>query len=107
VKPDVLSDGEIARALHSTPKTKLKFESVLTSQDEAAFRDEMKLELRAIAQAQRDADYEHEQNTIRGIFEETKGLFETIEAMYPELQQVYWESKGWQSLKGEYLKEAA
>ena len=31
--------------------------------------------------------------------QECKALLETIEAMYPELKQAYWEGKEWQDLK--------
>lgn len=36
--------------------------------------------------------------------EEVASLFSTIEAMYPELRQVYWKAQPWQSLKDEHLK---
>jgi len=48
----VLSDDEIAEVLRNTSGTKLKFESKLTNQDMAAFKDEMRLELSATKQAQ-------------------------------------------------------
>lgn len=35
--------------------------------------------------------------------QERKALLETIEDMYPELKQVYWEGKNWQALKREQL----
>ena len=52
----VLSDEAMAKTLHNVPGTKLKFESKLTDQDILAFKDELKIQLRAIAQEQlRDA----------------------------------------------------
>ena len=56
-----------------------------------------------IAKAQRDADVAYYEPIIQA---EIEGLFETIEAMYPELKQGYWENKNWQSLKDKWLKEA-
>jgi len=40
-----------------------------------------------------------------GMQQECKALLETIEAMYPELKQVYWEGKEWQALKVKFTKE--
>ncbi|MCK4414934.1 MAG: hypothetical protein KAY32_15475 [Candidatus Eisenbacteria sp.] len=50
----LLTPEEMAEVLHSTPKTKLKFESKLTAKDMVAFKDEMKIELRAVAAASTD-----------------------------------------------------
>lgn len=36
--------------------------------------------------------------------EKCQALLETIETMYPELRQGYWEGKRWQAFKGEVLK---
>lgn len=48
------NDEAIAKALHDVPGTKLKFESKLTDKDLTAFKDEMKIELRAIAREAED-----------------------------------------------------
>lgn len=84
-KPPVLSGEELIAVLekahHPSPME---------------FRDEPKI--RAIAQAQRDADLPY----IQQARQETAALFETIEAMYPELREVYWRGKDWQSLKSKY-----
>lgn len=50
----MLTDEEIAEKLHNTLGTKLKFESKLTDQDMIAFKDEMKIELHTIRDAQLD-----------------------------------------------------
>ena len=50
----LLTDEEIARAIHDAPATKLKLESILTDQDKAAIKDDMRLQLRAATQAQLD-----------------------------------------------------
>ena len=79
---------------------------------------------RAIAEAQRDTDVEHYEPLIEKLEGEVKAFSEladsyhkhlkqahqdtarefmkTIETMYPELRQVYWQGKGWQSLKEKY-----
>lgn len=36
--------------------------------------------------------------------ETARELMQTIEVMYPELKQVYWNGKDWQSLKAKYVK---
>jgi len=69
-----------------------------------------------VAEAQRDADYEHEQNTIREIFEEieetgvlrdhryvVEGTMRQEETHYPERCSLC----AYQSLKSKFLKEAA
>ena len=74
--------------------------------------------------SQRDADVEHYEPLIEKLEGEVKAFSEladsyhkhlkqahqdtarefmkTIETMYPELRQVYWQGKGWQSLKEKY-----
>ena len=64
-KPDVLSDEQIGRALtidfkETTGKDPKEYFSYVSEND------------RVIAQAQRDADYKHEQDTAREIFEESE-----------------------------------
>lgn len=65
---------------------------------------------------QRDADVEWYRDKIRkqdfiwqqqieqARQETANELMQTIETMYPELRQVYWEGKDWQSLKSKFLK---
>jgi len=60
---------------------------------------------RATAQAQRDTDYIHEQNTIREIFEEADKSCPHEHPLVPELPWVRRCSICWQSLKSKYLKE--
>lgn len=58
-----------------------------------------------IAEAQRDDTYQKMLDAFEPFIQQAKGeLLDTIEAMYPELRQVYWEGKDWQSLKSEYPK---
>ena len=59
-----LKPEEIAKVLANTLGTKLKFESRLTDQDRLAFKDEMRLELHAVINAQLQA--------IKKLFEEEK-----------------------------------
>jgi len=93
-KPDVLNDRALLVAYENAISPSKQWKGDLD-----------RVRRKAIAQAQRDADVAlYEPLIQQAKFEEIKGLFETIEAMYPELQQVYWKSKGWQSLKGEYAK---
>jgi len=58
-KPDVLSDRELLIASE---------EAISPSKQWSGDLDRVRR--KAVATAQRDADYEHEQNTIREIFEE-------------------------------------
>ena len=67
--------------------------------------------LESIAQAQRDDTWKKAQAIYFPIMNESiaqarqetaKELMKTIETMYPELRQVYWQGKGWQSLKEKY-----
>ena len=59
-----LTEEKIAKVLANTLGTKLKFESRLTDQDRLAFKDEMRLELHAVINAQLHA--------IKKLFEEEK-----------------------------------
>jgi len=98
VKPDVLNDEDVARWMQG------KFGKIV------AYTRSRERE------AQRDADYEHEQNTIREIFEGiektgvlrdhryvVEGTMRQEETHYPERCSLC----AYQSLKGEFLKEAA
>ncbi len=56
-KDTVMTDEKIAGVLHYTPITTKKFESKLTAKDKEAFRDEMGIELRAVAKAQDEISF--------------------------------------------------
>ena len=102
-KPDVLSDEQIveariaAYAQHGLPATDICRCA--------------NIEDRGIAQAQRDDTWKKAQAIYFPIMNESiaqarqetaKELMKTIETMYPELRQVYWQGKGWQDLKEKY-----
>jgi len=93
-KPPVLSEAQIDQAwpLEAAWQPPFTWQKVLEEVTRCA---------RMVAEAQRDADVAYYEPIIQA---EIEGLFETIEAMYPELKQGYWESKNWQSLKSKYVE---
>jgi len=87
VKPDVLLDEDVARWMQG------KFGKIV------AYTRSRERE------AQRDADYEHEQNTIREIFEEIEKWEEDVaDGRSSRIRIPYMD---WQSLKDKYPKESA
>lgn len=85
----LLTEPEMAKVLHYTPKSTIKFESTLTPRDLDAFKAEMRIELNAVAQAQ-------DTKSVKAIFEKAG----TMDRMMGETN-VYmaFSWKAWQALK--------
>jgi hypothetical protein len=87
MKPDVLNDKEIQNWVEAQDANEV-----------------ICLELTEIAQrAQRDADYKHEQNTVREIFEQMEGLQIHILISQNNLAAL---ERNWQTLKSKYQETA-
>jgi len=108
-KPDVLSDDKIDEAWPSETEAKLP----RTASELPQFVEEIRRCARIVAQAQRDADYEHEQNTIRGIFEEIEKYHKSYRyaliagSRKEDTYDLHIKGEAWEGYKDKFLKEAA
>ncbi len=102
----LLTPEEMAEKLSNTLGTKLKFESKLTDQDLAAFKDEMRIEILAIAKAQLA---KAEPIIRKQVIEEIKRELEKKFAIHAKTLTPMIEGKTikwWQAFWGRYKEES-
>ena len=76
-------------------------ETVMKPSEILPYVEACEFEHLAEAQAKLTGDIAYEQGKAEGIRTNNRELLATVEAMFPELKQTYWQSKRWQA----FLKE--
>jgi len=112
-KPEIIGNKQVKQAnervlsRHGIPSAPITIEDVIRIDDELRLKiiEEQSIER---LEAQRDADVAYYEPLIQQAKAEVaRELMDTIEAVYPELKQTYWNRGEWQSLKDKFPKEAA